>query len=98
MQVSDEIHEKKIEMIRAITDVMARHGNGFNWDIDNTYLVVTLNIVHREGDKLIGREKYCFYPTSHSYKTYEFVTAAVEKMLKRLGAEFVSIREIKEDA
>lgn len=88
------IADNKIQFVRGITDVMARHGEGFDFKIDVYFRGVSVDIVKRGTDNR-QRRNYTFDPQFHSPDSYGFAKRVVEEQLKLMGAEFMSMEDFK---
>ena len=100
--MSEEYHQSKIAVLRAVTDVYARHGfhgDNLDIDIDLSFLIVDVHICKREGDNPIDSRQFWVDLQSGSPDTcYDLARRKMEQAMQELGFEFTTIEQAQEEA
>lgn len=99
MRTSDQLHTNKIAIIRAITDVFARHGNGFDLMIKSHILVIDITIRQFDKGRVITGRQFSIEPQAgREEDVYDLAKHATEEALQSMGADFVTIEQSMKEA
>lgn len=100
MKISEDLHTNKVAIIRAVTDVFDRHGNGFDLMIKAHVLVVDITIRQFDKGRVITGRQFSVEPQAgREEDCYDLAKFMTEEALQSMGADFVTLGQaIKEAA